>query len=245
MPPIRPRLPEPYWKSPDGHHVLYHGDCLKILPLLGKVDVVITDPPYGISYSSGMTGHHGGTSLPGIVGDETTLLRDKLVDWCGETPFVMFGSWKNPRPECSTILIWEKGDHVGMGDLSMPWKPNIEEVYVRGKGFSGHRGSSVLKFNAPVSWNSVGFGRKHSHEKPEDLMLEIVGKSPDGTILDPFTGSGTTGVAAIRLKRRFIGIEIEEKYCKIAARRLQEEWERMERLRIAEQNYHNRNSLFD
>lgn len=90
-------------------------------------------------------------------------------------------------------------------------------------------------------------GQEHPTQKPIKLLTHIVKVSGkcDTTVFDPFTGSGTTGIAAIRLKRRFIGIEIEEKYCKIAARRLQEEWERMERLRIAEQNYHNCNSLFD
>jgi DNA modification methylase len=220
---------EPTWQTEDGSIRLYLADCLDVLPTLeaGSVDAVVTDPPYGIDYSSGMTGHNGGTSLPGIVGDSDTSLRDSVVQWAGSLKGIYFGSWKRQRPiGCCAVLIWEKGDHVGMGDLSMPWKPNTEEIYVIGKGFSGHRGSSVLRFNAPVSWNSVGFGRVHPHEKPLELMEELIWKAGDGCILDPFMGSGTTGVACIRTGRRFIGIEKEPKYFAIAVDRITKELER-------------------
>lgn len=215
--------PAPYWVSDDGTVTLYCGDCLQILPHLSGVDAVVTDPPYGIAYSSGMTGHNGGTSLPGIAGDADTGARDAVLLWSVALPVICFGTWKRPRPSlCKMVLTWDKGDHVGMGDLSVPWKPNTEEVYIIGHGFSGHRGSSVLRHNAPVSWNSMAFGRQHAHEKPIGLMLDLVGKCPVGTILDPFMGSGTTGVACVRTGRKFIGIEIEEKYCAIAKRRIQE-----------------------
>ena len=208
---------------------IYCGDCREILPTLGPVDLVLTDPPYGISYSSGMTGHNGGTSLGGIVGDEDVSLRDFVLNATTPTPYIVFGSWKRPRPlSLRAVLIWEKGDHVGMGDLDFPWKPNTEEIYVGGKGFSGHRDSSVLRINAPVSWNSVGFGRQHPHEKPVTLMAALLCKHPGAIILDPFMGSGTTLAAAKQLGRRAIGIEIEERYCEIAAKRLSQEvfeWE--------------------
>lgn len=218
-------MPEPTWRSKDGSVLLYHADCLDILPQLpdGCVDAVVTDPPYGIEYISGMTGHDGGTALPGIVGDHDTSLRDRVIDWAGATPWVVFGTWKQRRPPgVDAVLIWEKGDHVGMGDLSMPWKPNTEEIYICGRGFSGHRGTSVLRHNAPVSWNSVAFGRAHAHEKPLSLMLELCAKCPRSGVADPFMGSGTTGVACVRLGRRFVGIEIERKYFDIAARRIEE-----------------------
>lgn len=215
---------KPYFQR-DGV-TLFHADCRDVLPTIeaGSVDLVLTDPPYGISYSSGMTGRHGGTALDGIVGDDDTTLRDFVVNWAGDTPQVIFGSWKIQRPEnVRAVLIWDKGDHVGMGDLSLPWKPNTEEVYIIGNGFSGHRGSSVLRFNAPVTWNSVRFGRKHPHEKPVGLLKHFIEKLPGfGTILDPFAGSGTTLRAAMDLGRKAIGIEISEKYCEIAARRLEQ-----------------------
>ncbi len=215
------RLMTPYYEH--AGITIYHGDCLEIVPSL-SADVLVMDPPYGIDYSSGMTGHHGGVALPGIYGDADTSLRDAVLALWGDRPAIVFGSWKRARPNATrAVLIWEKGDHVGMGDLAFPWKPNTEEVYVLGAGFSGHRGTSVLRFNAPTSWNSTSFGRQHPHEKPVDLMCELIGKCPTGTVVDPFMGSGTTLRAAKDLGRKAIGIEREERYCEIAAKRLQQE----------------------
>jgi len=214
-------LPEPYYHDEAAGITIYCGDCRGILPYL-DIEVLVMDPPYGIDYRSGRTGHHGGTSLPGIAGDTDTTLRDAVIAAI-PVPSVVFGSWKVNRPDgCRMVLIWDKGDHVGMGDLSLPWKPNTEEIYVLGGGFTGHRGGSVLRFPAPVTWNSVAGARVHPHEKPASLMREIIGKCPPGTILDPFMGSGTTLRAAKDLGRKAIGIEIEERYCEIAVRRLQQ-----------------------
>jgi len=212
---------KPTWES--GDVKLYLGDCLEIMPHLDKVDAVITDPPYGINYTSGRTGHNSGTALPGIAGDDDTSLRDCVHEACGDIPQVYFGSWKKAKPRgCRAVLVWDKGLHSGMGDLSLPWKPNTEEIYICGHGFSGHRGGSVLKFNAPVSWNSVSFGRKHPHQKPVALMSAIIIKVIGDVILDPFMGSGTTGVACVKEGRKFIGIEIDEEYFEIAKKRIQE-----------------------
>jgi DNA modification methylase len=212
---------QPYY-SENGIEI-WHADCREVLPLLASVDLVLTDPPYGISYASGMTGHHGGTALPGIKGDADASLRDAVLDAIS-CPAIVFGSWKVAKPKgCRAVLTWEKGDHVGMGDLSLPWKPNTEEIYIIGAGFVGHRGSSVLRFSAPVTWNSTSNGRTHAHEKPVALLKCLLGKHPGTTVLDPFMGSGSTLRAAKDIGRRAIGIEIEERYCEIAARRLQQE----------------------
>lgn len=200
--------------------MLYLGDALAILPTI-EADALVTDPPYGISYSSGRTGHDGGKALAGIAGDEDTSLRDAVLKWWGTKPALVFGSWKMPRPaKCRMVLTWEKGNHVGMGDLATPWKPNTEEVYVLGKGFSGHRGSSVLRYSAPVSWNSTKTGRVHPHQKPVDLMIDLIAKCPQGTIVDPFAGSGATGEACIATGRKFIGIEIDPTHFATAKRRI-------------------------
>lgn len=213
---------KPTWER-DGIQ-LYLGDCLQILPHLSGVDAVVTDPPYGISYASGMTGHGGGTALPGIVGDEDCLLRDAVIAWSHGLPMIVFGTWKRPKPNrCAAVLTWDKGDHVGMGDLSLPWKPNTEEIYIVGKGFTGHRGGSVLRFNAPPTWNSVGFGRRHPHQKPVELMESLLEKCPTGTILDPFMGSGSTIIACIRTGRRAIGIESDPVHFATARRRIERE----------------------
>ena len=210
----------PYYD--DGQITIYHGDCRDVMPTLeeGCVDLVLTDPPYGISYKSGMTGHDGGTALPGIAGDADTSLRDYVLASV-QAPALMFGSWKRSKPKgCRAVLIWDKGEHVGMGDLSLPWKPNTEEIYVIGKGFAGHRGTSILRFPAPVTWNSTSNGRTHPHEKPVALLVALLSKHSGQTVFDPFMGTGSTLVAARSIGRRAIGIELEEKYCEIAVKRL-------------------------
>lgn len=212
----------PYYDH--GGITIYHGDCLEILPELGPVGAVVTDPPYGISYQTGMD-HRLGTDLSrdrGVVSDGDQTARDDVLAILADTPALVFGSWKAPPPRGTRMtLVWEKGLNCGMGDLSLPWKPNTELVHVIGKGFRGHRGSSVLQVQAPVS--QVSWGRLHPTQKPVSLLVQLIGKCPDGIILDPFVGSGTTLRAAKDLGRKAIGIEIEERYCEIAAQRLSQE----------------------
>jgi DNA modification methylase len=200
-----------------GDATLYLGDCREILPSLPKVDAVVTDPPYGVAYSSGWDNKFKKVK---IANDTTPELRDWLVDWLGEGRALIFGSWKIARPQrTKLVLIWDKGT-VGMGDLSLPWFPSTEEIYVLGNGWRGTRTRSVL-------YTSVGFNHNlnehHPTEKPVTVMQELLQKTGnDWTILDPFMGSGTTGVAAIKMGRKFIGIEIEPKYFDIACRRIEE-----------------------
>ena len=195
--------------------LIYHADCRDILPKMPKVDLVLTDPPYGIDYNSGWDG-----SLPrSIVGDENTALRDWLLDtWHG--PALVFGTWKVAPPlQTRQILIWDTMGALGMGALDLPWKPSHQQIYVIGKGFSGYRSTDVLRFHPcqATAWR----GRLHPHEKPIALIKELLTKAPDAqTILDPFMGSGTTLRAAKDLGRFAVGIEIEEKYCEIAAKRM-------------------------
>ena len=194
------------------------GDCLAIMPELGKVDCVVTDPPYGIGFAT----NRGFSSWDGrqIENDTDTTVRDAALAMQFDASALVFGSWKRPRPTAAhTVLIWDKGLAAGMGDLSIPWKPNTEEIYVIGRGFSGHRGTSVLPFNN-ITWES--HGRAHPNAKPVALMEELVRKCIASVILDPFMGSGTTGVACVKMGRRFIGIEISEDYFNIACKRIQE-----------------------
>src|SRR5690606_30080856 len=118
--------------------------------------------------------------------------------WPSERPWAVFGTWKRPKPtNLRGVLVWEKGDHSGMGDLSFPWKPNWEEIYIGGVGWAGHRGSSVLRVSAPVTWNTTTAApRRHPHEKPVSLITELLNKAPSGVVVDPFMGSGTTLRAA-------------------------------------------------
>ena len=214
--------PKPYYQ--DDAVTIYHADCRDILPHLPKVDLVLTDPPYGMDFVSNRHGdryetYKTKTRPVSSMGDEDTSLRDWVLDWWGDRPALIFGTWKRPRPHNTKhVLIWRKGDHLGMGDLSIPWRPDLEEIYVIGSGFKGHRGTSLLYYQAPVSWASRG--RYHPHEKPVSLIKALLLKCPFVTILDPFLGSGTTARACKDLGRKCIGIEIEERYCEIAARRM-------------------------
>ena len=207
---------EPYYS--DDFVTIYHGDCKEILPVL-LFDVVITDPPYGISYVSNF-------SLNGpskrIHGDDTTDLRDYVIKAADGKPMLIFGTWKMPRPaETRQLLIWHKTETVFMGDLSLPWGPAHEEIYVIGDGWTGKRRSNVYSIKS----YSPGAKERPDHPtpKPVFLMRELVERSPEGVILDPFMGSGSTLRAAKDLGRKAIGIEIDEQYCEIAVKRLAQE----------------------
>jgi adenine-specific DNA methylase len=214
----------PTWTSKCGTVQLYLGDCLEVLPTLapGSVDAVVTDPPYGIGYESG----HNGSIRRSIRGDETTKIRDTIIAM--DLPRAVFATWKCVAPQRPRgVLIWAK-NAGGMGDLSFPWKPDFEVVWIYGHGWSGHRGSSVLSASTVCSWNTGPAARIHPHEKPVDLMEQIIEKAPGDIILDPCAGVGTTGVAAVRLGRRFIGVEIDPEYFEIAKKRIQDELDKVE-----------------
>jgi hypothetical protein len=210
-----------------GDATLYCGSMEDVLPTLGKVDTVVMDPPYGISFST----NRGFSSWDRkqIESDQSVAARDIALLLCQPNSALVFGSWKMPKPlGVHTVLIWDKGDAAGMGDLRVPWKPNHEEIYVIGYGFRGHRGSAVLRHSI-VTWESAG--RCHPNEKPVSLLFDLVIKVSGQTIVDPFMGSGTTGVACVNLGRRFIGIEIEPRYFDLACRRIEEAY-RQPRLAI-------------
>jgi DNA modification methylase len=102
--------------------------------------------------------------------------------------------------------------------MDLPWKPSHQEVYVLGRGFTGRRDTDVLTF-APVQ-SMASNGRSHPHEKPTGLMKALIAKCPPGVVADPFAGSGSTLVAAKQLGRKAIGVELEERYCEVIAKRL-------------------------
>lgn len=198
---------------------LYLGDCREVTEWL-EADVLVTDPPYGYGHKSG-GGPRGNASWRNteIANDSDTSVRDWALHSWADRPALVFGSWKRDRPPATrALLIWDKGGHAGMGDLSLPWKPNFEEVYVLGSGFSGSRDSGVLS-GYHVAANEAA-GRVHPHEKPHSLMCSLISKCPSGVIADPFAGSGTTLRAAKDEGRKAIGVELDERYCELIANRL-------------------------
>ena len=200
-----------------GGQRLILGDCLEVMPTLGRVDAVVTDPPYGISHYS----NHG-ASWQGkqIANDADTSVRDTAL--AGFENVAAFGTWKTPPIDRTKgCLVWDKGPAFGMGDLSFPWKCSFELIYIRGKLWHGFRDEGVIKGHIQVSWESKG--RSHPHQKPVSLIEALLKKLPEGaTILDPFMGSGTTLVACQKLGRHGIGIEIDPDYFEIACRRVEE-----------------------
>jgi DNA modification methylase len=210
----------PYYS--DGRVTLYHGDCLEIDAWL-KADVLVTDPPYGMAYRGNHRLRH--ERLEPIAGDDSLLARDTALGLWGNRPAAVFGTWKRPRPggHIHALLVWDKTDGVGpgMGDIMSVFGSSHEEIYILGRRWpraNGKRMGSVLRTSvAPTNYTEkIG----HPTPKPVGLMERIIEVSPPGVISDPFAGSGSTLVAARNLGRTAIGVEIDERYCELVAKRL-------------------------
>jgi len=198
---------KPYYQ--DTAVTIYHGDCREILPSLPKVDLVLTDPPYGIgitksnrlSVSRGRGAEAWDLSAP----DKKTF--DLFIN-CNTEAIVWGGNYFQSLWPCRGFLVWDKNNSGrDFADCEMAWT-NIDMVarifVMRPQGMDG--------------------GKVHTTQKPKELMQWCINFSKtSGTILDPFMGSGTTLRAAKDLGRKAIGIELEEKYCEIAAKRMAQE----------------------
>lgn len=205
-----------------GDATLYLGDCMDILPTLDKVDAVITDPPYGIGADKGKKGaipFKGGKPVERAWHPENTWDKerpkkeifdlmikksDKSIIWGGN----YFADWLSPQGKW---LWWDKCQTMPTyGDGELAWT-NLS-------------GTTPKKF----TWaNNKIFAdrtvRHHPTQKPLELMAWCIEQAGNPeTILDPFMGSGTTGVAAIQMGRKFIGIEREPKYFDIACKRIEQ-----------------------
>lgn len=194
---------------------IYHGGIRELWPI--PADVLVTDPPYGVRYESGQRRERQGK----IAGDESTELRDWLLEQWKDRPALVFGTWKAGRPKARALLVWDKQLGPGMGDLSMPWGPGHEEIYVRGKGWVkvGKRQTNVLPFKGYGSRS--GDRPDHPTPKPPALMRHLLERCPAGVVLDPFMGSGGTLVAAKELGRKAIGVDLELRYCEMTVERLE------------------------
>lgn len=215
-------MAEPYYS--DDHVTLYLGDCREITTWL-EADVLVTDPPYGVRWES----RHGDNRGPrarrartadAVQGDADTSARDEALELWGNRPAIVFGSWRRPRPRRThALLIWHKeGAYSGM--LRAPFFTNHEEIYALGSSWPipPKPLRSVLTTTEHRSQHTAAIG--HPTPKPVPLMEQLILACPAGTIADPFTGSGSTLVAARNLGRRAIGVELEERYCEVIARRL-------------------------
>ena len=215
-------MTDPYYQ--DDFVTLWHGDCLELADLWTCADVLVTDPPYGIGFRPRMgaaVGDMGSRDRAEdrIAGDKTTAVRDEvLAAWGGARPWLMFGSWRAPVHLAHTRLVWDKA-FPGKGNWRSPWAPSLDDVYVGGDwGWSGPRDLSIVTCRQYVPGESDR--PDHPTPKPLALMSALIAKCPPGVVADPFAGSGSTGVAAKALGRKAVLVELEERYCEIAARRL-------------------------
>jgi site-specific DNA-methyltransferase (adenine-specific)/modification methylase len=197
-----------------GDCTLYLGDCLEVMPTLGKVDAVVTDPPYGIDVAK-----------TGKVGKPNKAAAKDYgaFDWDAETPEqeiidlmraisdhqIIFGGNYFHLPPTPCWLVWDKQNTGRFADCELAWTnldKAVRRIYWRWNGMI-RKGDDV---------------REHPTQKPEGVMEWCLTHIPGAqTILDPFMGSGTTGVACVKAGRKFIGIERELSYFDIACRRIE------------------------
>jgi hypothetical protein len=220
-------LAEPYYA--DEAVTLYHGDCREVSEWLAA-DALVTDPPYGRNWRQGrgMPSHgrraariHG---HDGIAGDEDTSVRDAALGLWGDRQGVVFGDLMlAPAPGTRLVLPYLKPTDAGARGTVGGFRRDVEAVYLTGPWPTGIGGrSSVLTTGARIQGSNHGVAARagHPHAKPVDVMEQLILACPAGVIADPFAGSGSTLVAARNLNRRAIGVELEERYCELAARRL-------------------------
>jgi site-specific DNA-methyltransferase (adenine-specific) len=237
-----------------GDVTLYLGDCLEILPALGKVDAVVTDPPY----SSGGLFKGDRAQEPSIKYHQSDS-KKRYTNFSGDNKdqrswtlwmsmwinltvrklpegamFCLFSDWRQLPATTDAlqfggivwrgIAVWDKG----LATRPLPSRFRAQAEYIvwgtngpkelNFKDKDAHYFPGVFQCGAPSSAK-----REHPTQKPIDLLNTLVQTArPNGVVLDPFMGSGTTGVACVQTERKFIGIEINEKYFDIACKRLEE-----------------------
>jgi DNA modification methylase len=213
----------PYYQ--DEQVTLYHGDCLEIDAWLAA-DVLVTDPPYGIGWTRPVIRSTKGARIPnaGITNDDDTRARDAALTTWGDKPALCFGSLAAPYPaDWKQMLVFGKAPNAGLFGNRRPWLRNWEPIFVLGNwpDQTPQRSSIIqTRWLAASGYRSYTTEAGHAHAKPLDVMEQLVNDCPPGTVADPFAGSGSTLIAARNLGRKAIGVEIEEKYCEIAAKRL-------------------------
>ena len=222
----------PYYDR--GGITIYHGDAREVLPDLSVVvDLVLTDPPYGIAYSTGhrknvarsSTRLAGDLLLSPLLNDTAESLSPLLNDTAEMYWFAapdrlddvlrVLKRWDVPN-----VLVWDKGNCTA-GDLDATYGQQWEAIVFARTGrreLVGGRDRDILRYSRGDTSQYL-----HPTQKPLSLLRYLISRHPPGVVLDPFMGSGTTLRAAKDLGRKAIGIEIEERYCEIAAQRMEQE----------------------
>ena len=191
---------------------LHLGDCREVLPTLGRFDAVVTDPPYGIDYgkAGSFSASHGwGPWREQVEWDKDRPPKDVFdaIRSCSKDQIIWGGNYfTDYLPPTMRWLVWDEGQRdFSLADGEFAWCSQQKAARIMTYG----RGAAVRD------------GKEHPTQKPIEVMKWCLGFVPDSqTILDPYMGVGTTGVAAVKLGRKFTGIEINEKYFDIACRRI-------------------------
>ena len=196
-----------------GNAELYLGDCMEVLPTLPKVDAVITDPPYGIGADKHAGKQENGWTQWDVNGwdsERPPLELIRAASTAGKVSIIWGGNYfTDVLPPSMQWLVWDKGQRgFSLADCEFAWS-------------SQNNAARVFNYARALAMQD---GKEHPTQKPIALMKWCIDqcKNNPQTILDPFMGSGTTGVAAVQMGRRFIGIEREPKYFDIACRRIED-----------------------
>lgn len=245
------KLPDglkPYYNDEKNGIAIFLGDCLEIMPELPKVDLVVTSPPYNINNTTGGGIGNGGLWANAKLGEgygqhKDNMPHDKYVEWQVKCLDAMMGLLKNSgaifynhKRRVQGGLIQDRQDIVG----SFPVRQII--IWNRPGGINFNSGYFLPKHELiylicnpgfKLKQEAIGLGdvweiipennTPHPAPFPKQIPLRCISSTSPDLVLDPFMGSGTTLVAAKELGRKAIGIEIEEKYCEIAAKRLAQE----------------------
>lgn len=200
----------------DNYCTIYHGDCHEILHQLKNVDLVLTDPPYGMDYQS----NYRFNKHEKIFGDSAFPidLILSIIDKADRAAYI-FCRWDNlvSMPKPKSVLVWVKNNWTA-GDLKHEHGRQWEACC-----FYPKNDHEFIKRISDVIICDRTLNNLHPTEKPEQLMSRIISSNVCESILDPFMGSGTVLRAAKDLGKKCIGIEIDEKYCEIAAKRMSQE----------------------
>lgn len=212
---------KPYYE--DESVRLFHGDCREVTAWL-EADVLVTDPPYGRAWKQGDTGKLRGWASdnhPGIANDSTTEARDESLARWGSRPAVVFGDLMLAPPASTRhVLIYDKGHDAGFTGAVGGYRRNVEAIYLIGNHGSGLGGRTAVVRTSVSAGGNLARRTGHPHTKPTDVMEYLIRNAPEGVIADPFAGSGSTLVAAKQLGRKAIGVELDERYCEVIAKRL-------------------------
>ena len=200
-----------------GDATLILGDCREVLPTLGRVDAVVTDPPYGIGEAAGKNASRGNLAHAKDYGieawDDAPIPADLMAlvrgagRWC-----VVFGGNYYECPPASCWLVWDKMNTGDFADCELAWT-NLPKAVRRIR----------YMWNGMIRANGETRG-DHPTQKPIGVMSWVLQQLPQNTrtVLDPFMGSGTTGVSCVAEGLSFLGIEREPRYFDIACRRIEE-----------------------